>query len=118
MAFLDLEEGLLEEFAGWAPVAREHSRLTYLSVFRDDAKRRIWIDAQNDRNRRLRAKERVAKLTGRPPCPHCGGVVNRDSKDHRAKVPTYCSDRCMRAARWARYQAKHGAERNERRRAA
>lgn len=118
MAFLDLAEGLLEEFSQWAPVARDNARWTDLHVFRDDAKRQLWIDAQCERARRARATGRLAKIASRPPCPHCGAPVERDSANRRAKVPTYCSRKCMRASVWARWHAKHGAERNARRRAA
>jgi hypothetical protein len=67
-----------------------------------------------------RQPEVVARRESRPPCPHCGAKVERVSerKQGGGTSPTYCSPKCMRAARFARWYAKHGAERNERRRAA
>ncbi len=64
-----------------------------------------------------RRSKREKRLAERPPCPHCGKPVERDSKRGTAKLPKYCSDKCKRAATFAKWYAKHGQERNERRRA-
>lgn len=101
MAFLDLEESILEEFAGWAPQARAFARNDALTVFRDESKRGAWIDAQCERYRARRAHDRAAKRASRPPCPHCGAPVERESLNGGAKVPTYCTPKCARAARLA-----------------
>lgn len=59
---------------------------------------------------------RQERAAARPPCPHCGVFVERVGVS--AKIPKFCSAKCGRAARFARWYAKHGTERNERRRAA
>ena len=64
--------------------------------------------------KRRRLKRRLARAAARPPCPGCGGTVGRVGQT--AKIPTYCSVRCGRAARFKRWYEKHGQERNARRR--
>lgn len=64
--------------------------------------------------REYRQAARRARAAQRPPCPHCGAAVVRDRG--AAKLPKYCSPRCMRASRWAAWYARHGAEHNARRR--
>lgn len=78
---------------------------------RSDPAAWAWEYAQEKRRRRQR---RLARAAARPPCPHCKGMVKRLGPT--AKIPTYCSDKCMRAARWKRWYKKHGAERNAQRR--
>lgn len=123
MAFLDLHEGILEEFESYAVRVR-YSEVNQLIRADRWSRRRAWVEAQNERYKAARAKTRAARLVKRPPCPHCSNPVVRDAKvrvDGRgrgAKIPTYCSDKCARAAKFARWYAKHGAERNERRRVA
>lgn len=70
-----------------------------------------WEYAQCKRRRRER---RLARARARPPCPHCSGKVER--LNPTAKIPIYCSDKCMRGARFKRWYEKHGADRNRRRR--
>jgi len=73
-------------------------------------------EAEYARMKWQRAQAREAKLAARPPCPHCGAEVVRDSKRGTAKLPRYCSDKCARAANYARWWAKHKDERNAARR--
>lgn len=70
------------------------------------------VQAQRIRRRSRRA----ARAAARPPCPHCGARVERCQRT--GKVPTYCTPKCMRAARWARWWAKNKDARNAQRRAA
>lgn len=139
MPFLDLHEGILSEFADWAPRARVGAWVDQLTIVprrttlrtaelrprrhRDEAGRRLWVAVQNERYKARRAVVRAVACAHRDPCPQCGGAVERDAKvrpdgGRGPKIPTYCSRKCMRAAIWARWHAKHGAERNARRRAA
>jgi endogenous inhibitor of DNA gyrase (YacG/DUF329 family) len=64
--------------------------------------------------REQRQAVRLDRARRRPPCPHCGAMVLRVGSS--AKLPRYCSSRCMRAARWARWWAKNKDVRNAARR--
>ena len=63
---------------------------------------------------RRRLEIRAECAAARSPCPHCGAPVERDGS--WAKIPKYCSVKCMRAAQFANWYAKHGAEYNRSRR--
>lgn len=119
MTWNDLEKGILEEFAGYAErqveawrhdEAINPNRLYYYRVRRLPEVRA----AENADTRRRRRARRLTRAAARPPCPHCDKPVVRVGRS--AKLPIYCTDRCMRAARFARWWEKHGAERNARRR--
>lgn len=77
---------------------------------RSDPERWAREYAQLKGRRRAR---RLSRAAARPPCPHCGKTVVRLGST--AKIPIYCSSKCMRAARFKRWYDKHGAERNARR---
>lgn len=72
-----------------------------------------WAHEYAQEKRRRRVK-RAARAAARPPCPHCGGKVERVGAT--AKIPTYCAPACSRAARFKRWWEKHGEARNARRR--
>jgi hypothetical protein len=78
----------------------------------DPLRRRAEQDAESGRRRARRAQRAATRL----PCPHCGGKVERVGAT--AKLPTYCTPKCMRAAKCARWHAKHGQDHNARRRKA
>lgn len=129
MVWVDLQEGVLEEFASVAHAWRDSEFLTELDAnrrarnlarnheyyatvrLRPDVRARENAEASARRIRR-----RLDRAAARPPCPHCGEPVVRLGRT--AKIPTFCSYRCTRAAIFARWYAKHGQARNERRRAA
>lgn len=77
---------------------------------------RHFVDAAwaNGATSSRRAEVRQTRAKHRPPCPHCGAAVERVGAS--AKLPTYCAPKCSRAARNARWQARHGAARNDARR--
>lgn len=104
MAWIDLQTGILEEFASRSFTARQLERaLRPMSRFDPDAE---WARRTKLRRRLVRAR----KAALRPPCPHCGVPVERCGAT--AKVPTYCSRKCMRAAIWARWWIKNKDARN------
>ena len=52
-------------------------------------------------------------------CPHCREEHDREAPKRPqggGKRPIYCSSKCMRAARWARYYKTHGRTRRNRER--
>lgn len=116
MPWEDLQKEILEDIietgAFWAipkhtlETAYEHNRQRNRDYMRETAPARCAA----------RAQVRAERAAARPPCPHCGAKVERLGAT--AKIPTYCSKKCNRAAVFARWYAKHGVERNERRRAA
>lgn len=79
---------------------------------------RHFVDAAwaNGKTSRRRNEIRRERAENRPPCPHCGGVVTRCGAT--AKIPKFCSSKCMRAARWARWWAKNKDVQNAARRRA
>ncbi len=107
-------------------------RIDVLEMFAEVQAMGRWIDSRSRREqeglqqtrknstfamaakREHRQAARRARAALRPPCPHCGGVVERGGTS--AKIPKYCSPKCMRAARWKAWHAKHGAEWNAKRR--
>lgn len=116
MAFLDLHEGILDEFSA-AAERYDYSSFAAAAQVRALQKRHEWIDAQCERERVRRAMVRRHRLAHREPCPSCGGPVTRDAAGDRtrgAPVPTYCSRKCMRAAVWRRYLEKNGDPRKKR----
>jgi endogenous inhibitor of DNA gyrase (YacG/DUF329 family) len=78
---------------------------------------KLW-EAEYQRMKADRRTKREKRLADRPPCPYCGAPVERDSKRGTAKVPIYCSPRCMAHAKDKRWREKHGAEYRARRKAA
>lgn len=105
----------IERDSGRGPLPKYHAdacrRRASQLARQADPKRRA---AEQRNAMRLRADRRGTKAATRPPCPHCNGKVERVGKT--GKIPTYCTSKCMRAARWARWYEKHGTERNDRRR--
>lgn len=118
MAWLDLREEIEEEMAELSGyLVLRNARPEKGSIVRAFRPQRgAWYDEQLFRKRAIRRSTRTQRAAARPPCPRCGAKVERCGPT--AKIPTYCSDRCMRAARFARWHAKHGQERNDRRRKA
>lgn len=119
MTWLDLEQHILEEFADHAErqieawrhdEAINPNRLYYWRV-RRLPEVRTKENADTRMRRRIR---RLARAAARPPCPQCSKPVERIGRS--ATLPIYCTRRCMRAATYARWWEKHGAERNARRR--
>jgi endogenous inhibitor of DNA gyrase (YacG/DUF329 family) len=92
------------------------SQERFYDVRRDMSLRMHCIDEAwaGGKSSRLRLEAREDRARSRPPCPHCGAAVERVGGT--AKIPKYCSHKCMRAATWARWYAKHGGERNIKRR--
>ena len=116
MTFLNLHEGILDEFSH-AAARYDYSSFAAAAQVRALQKRHEWIDAQCERERVRRAMVRRHRLAHRDPCPTCGGPVTRDAAGDRtrgAPVPTYCSRKCMRAAVWRRYVERHGDPRKKR----
>lgn len=116
MAWLDLRSELAEEFetfSGKPDDTYDTGRRLESQVRRSDPVRWAWEYAGCKRRRR---QKRIARAAARGPCPHCGGKVERIGAT--AKIPIYCTPKCARAARWARWYAKHGVEHNARRRKA
>lgn len=68
----------------------------------------------NGKTHRTRMQIRCERAAHRPPCPHCGGIVERVGAT--AKIPKYCTPRCTRAARFARWWTKNRDKRNRARR--
>lgn len=113
MTWLDLHEGILEEFADRAATLDpEHS------VFRSagdragmrfrSAETRIkaidpeaWEQRLADKRLRRRA-DRAALAAAIPPCPHCGGKVERAAPG--GPLPVYCSERCRNLERHKRWR--------------
>lgn len=126
MAFLDLEEGILAEFAEHA--GRAHANVWwYLQRRQEKAIERGRDYYQRVRTRPdVRARENAAvrdkrqseraERAGERKCVRCGRPVLRLGA--RGKVPTHCTKKCMRAGVWERWAARNSAARNERRRAA
>lgn len=106
---------ILEIFAEAQRLGRDHHARARREQegFEQHRKNSTFADAAKREHRQAARRARAAL---RPPCPHCGAKVERVGTS--AKIPTHCSRKCTNAARWARWYAKHGAERNERRRAA
>lgn len=73
-----------------------------------------WRAKENAATRARRLEQRVLRARTRPPCPSCGRPVERCGPT--AKIPIYCQHKCARAAVFARWYAKHGADRNQKRR--
>lgn len=116
MAWLDLQGEIvaeLSDLSGTPVDVYDTGRKLESQVRRADPVRWAWEYAGCKRRRR---QKRQAKEARRAPCPHCKEPVTRTSK--MGKVPVYCSNQCTRAARFARWYAKHGQERNARRRKA
>lgn len=104
---------ILEIFAEAQAMARWTGRRREEERLEQHRKNSTFAEAAKREHRRAARRARAAQ---RPPCPHCGAAVERVGES--AKIPKYCSSKCMRAVRWARWYAKHGAGRNEQRRAA
>lgn len=115
MTWLDLHEGVLEEFADRAATLDpEHS------VFRSagdragmrfrSAETRIkaidpeaWEQRLLDKRLRRQA-ERAVLAASIPPCPHCGGKVKCVSS--KGPLPVYCSERCRKLESNKRWRKK------------
>lgn len=116
MAWLDLQSEIAAELSalgGAAVDVYDTGRKLESQARRADPVQWAWEYAGCKRRRR---QKRQAKEATRAPCPHCKGPVTRTSRT--GKVPTYCTVECSRAARFARWYAKHGQERNAQRRKA
>lgn len=101
MMWVDLHRGILEEFAllarGYRFDFSHHLRTTAPL----DAQAHAWkLDCKSRRLRRAR----IAVAAKRPPCPHCGGKVERLGTI--GVVPTYCRPECKQAAARKRWRAK------------
>lgn len=121
MAWLDLRTEIEAEFSElndsrFYDIVSASSRVVVIGnrsksqIRRTDPVKRAWEAAGQKCRRRER---RGARAKDRPPCPHCKLPVERVGKI--GKIPKYCQSSCMRAAKWARWYAKHGEERNARR---
>lgn len=86
-----------------------------LDHYRERVELGLW-DAEYQRMKADRKRKRDAKAAARKPCPQCGGEVTRESKNGCAKLPKYCSTKCMRAAKWARWYEKNKDTVNAKRR--
>lgn len=118
MTWENLAEDLAEEFGGYSEPDRDGPCVTrnQLRHYRDRYLLNGW-PIEYQRMKAKRARDRAERAAKRPPCPYCGSPVTRESKRGTAKLPKYCSEKCMRAARFARWWAAHKDERNARRRA-
>lgn len=118
MSWENLAEDLAEEFGVLSKPDRDGPRVTadQWQHYRARYLLNGW-PLEYQRMKAKRARDRAQRAAQRPPCPHCGDPVNRESKRGTAKLPTYCSDKCMRAAKWARWWDANKDERNARRRA-
>lgn len=67
-------------------------------------------ERENKATRARRGTKRTAKAEARPPCPKCGGRVERCPKT--GKLPVYCSEKCCVSASNARHYAKAGRVRD------
>ena len=99
---------IIKEFVEAALLAYSHDDYNHVPRHFVDA---AWANGKTSSRRHEVRRERAA---ARPPCPHCGAPVERVGTS--AKLPKYCAPKCMRAARFARWHAKHGAKRNTARR--
>lgn len=105
--WIDLQIGILEEFAERS--ADGHAKRDFAYRLRSvepaeplDAwarERKLIL-----KSRRLK-RARVEVAAARPPCPHCGGEVERVGTT--GTPPKYCTPKCMQAAKFARWAAKN-----------
>lgn len=105
--WIDLQIGILEEFAERS--ADGHAKRDFAYRLRSvepaeplDAwarERKLIL-----KSRRLK-RARVEVAAARPPCPHCGGEVERVGTT--GTPPKYCTPKCMQAAKFARWAEKN-----------
>lgn len=108
--WLDLHRGILEEFASLSEEnhhTRDFSyRLRVVEPWANEGD--PWRLQRRRQSKRARLLSRREALAGtRPPCPHCGGPVERMGTT--GTLPKYCTPKCMRAAKVARWREKHQA---------
>lgn len=93
MAFRDLHNGILEEFAEWAS---RYAEVSDASVALIEIKRMRDVEYQRDRRAKLRLR-RVR--TERRLCAHCGRLFTVREHTKPGPYQAYCSERCRFAER-------------------
>lgn len=105
--WVDLQIGILEEFAersadGYATRDFAYRLRTVEPKEAPDA----WaLQRERAMKRRRLLRARVEVASARPPCPQCGGPVERLGTT--GTPPKFCSHKCMQAAKFARWAAKN-----------
>lgn len=107
--WIDLKRHILEEFAAFSACSRAGMNRDFyyrLRVVERSEPRDRWALAKqraNKHRRLMRARTVIAAV--RPPCPHCSGPVIRLGTT--GTPPRYCSEKCMRAAKFKRWYDSH-----------
>lgn len=106
--WIDLGRGILEEFAAVRGDFHHYDRRDFayrLRVVLPKEPRDRWERAREmarKHARLMRVRLRIA--AGRPPCPVCGGPVERLGTT--GTLPKYCAAKCMRKAKRDAFNAR------------
>lgn len=106
--WLRLHRDILEEFAALSSLGYHSRDFAYRLRVIVPAPLDPWAKARKlilKRRRLLRARVEVA--AARPPCPNCGGAVERLGTT--GTPPKYCSRKCMQTAKRKRFEGKQVA---------
>ncbi len=107
MAWLDLQADILADLGevslSWLQREELLDRERYIYQS-ERVRKRDYMRRTAPRRNAARQAARALRAAARPPCPHCGAPVDRVGRS--ATIPKYCSPKCMRAARWARWYRK------------